>query len=153
MRTLLLGLDAFDPVLFERLYERGEMPHLGKYVQRGGMRGWELQTHPKARCRGRAWPRGKTPAGMGLFDFVHRDPASYTPFVSLLPTAAGWRGLPSPAEPHPHHFRFCRIAGFPSTALWWPAHFPARPQEPIDTLRGWARPMCSAVWGGHAVLQ
>ncbi|MDA0242641.1 MAG: alkaline phosphatase family protein [Chloroflexi bacterium] len=141
MRTLLLGLDAFDPVLFERLYERGEMPHLGKYVQRGGYARLGVTNPPQSEVSWTSMATGQNPGGHGLFDFVHRDPASYTPFVSLLPTAAGWRG---PTFTQPSHtptiFDFAASRGFPATALWWPAHFPARPQEPIDTLPGLGTP-------------
>ena len=35
MQTLILGLDAFDPTIFERLSEAGRLPNLTKYVDTG----------------------------------------------------------------------------------------------------------------------
>jgi hypothetical protein len=33
MHTLIIGLDAFDPAVFERLYEQSRLPNLARYVQ------------------------------------------------------------------------------------------------------------------------
>ena len=36
MRTVIVGFDSFDPGTFERLYESGKLPNLGKYAGMGG---------------------------------------------------------------------------------------------------------------------
>ncbi len=128
-------------MLFERLYERGQMPHLGKYVQRGGYARLAVTNPPQSEVSWTSIATGLNPGGHGLFDFVHRAPRTYTPFVSLLPTAAGWRG-PTFTQPSatPTIFDYTAAQGFPATALWWPGHFPARPQEPVNTLPGLGTP-------------
>ena len=52
MKTLMVGFDAFDPQLFEKLHEEGKMPNLSKYVEIGGTRGYECQIHRKAKFPG-----------------------------------------------------------------------------------------------------
>jgi predicted AlkP superfamily phosphohydrolase/phosphomutase len=84
---------------------------------------------------------GTDPGGHGIFDFVHRDPATYTPYVSILPTrktALGEQFVP----PYTAKTFFEEAAdmGYPATALWWPAMFPARPDLPVNTLPGLGTP-------------
>jgi predicted AlkP superfamily phosphohydrolase/phosphomutase len=84
---------------------------------------------------------GLDPGGHGIFDFVHRDPASYHPFVSILPvrkSALGEQFVP----PYTARTFFEEAAdmGYPATALWWPALFPARPALPVNTLPGLGTP-------------
>src|SRR4030095_15532491 len=84
---------------------------------------------------------GLDPGGHGIFDFVHRDPATYTPYVSILPmrkSAIGEQFVP----PYTAKTFFEEAAemGYPATALWWPAMFPARPELPVMTLPGLGTP-------------
>jgi hypothetical protein len=72
---------------------------------------------------------------------VHRDPASYAPYVSILPmrkSAAGEQFVP----PYTAKTFFEEAAdmGYPATALWWPAMFPARPALPVNTIPGLGTP-------------
>jgi predicted AlkP superfamily phosphohydrolase/phosphomutase len=91
---------------------------------------------------------GLNPGGHGIFDFVHRDPATYTPYVSLLPTKRGLFGTQF-VPPYKTRTLFEEAArqGFPATALWWPATFPARPELPVRTLPGLGTPDIQGRWG------
>jgi hypothetical protein len=75
MKTIIIGFDAFDPLLFERLYDEGRLPNLGKYLESG-----------ESEVSWTSIATGLDPGGHGLFDFVHRNPANYSLHVSLLPT-------------------------------------------------------------------
>ena len=76
-----------------------------------------------------------------MFDFVHRDPLSYGLHVSLLPTQQGVGGIQF-VRPYNARSIFDMAAdkGYPSTSLWWPATFPARPELPVNTLPGLGTP-------------
>jgi predicted AlkP superfamily phosphohydrolase/phosphomutase len=141
MRTLILGLDAFDPGVFERLYNQGRMPHLGRYVEAGGYARFRVSNPPQSEVSWTSIASGLNPGQHGLFDFVHREPASYALYVSLLPSRSGWWGSrfvrPSPA---PTLFDQAARRGFPATSLWWPATFPALPDSPVRTLPGLGTP-------------
>ncbi|MCP5101515.1 MAG: hypothetical protein GY943_38710, partial [Chloroflexi bacterium] len=84
---------------------------------------------------------GLNPGGHGMFDFVHRDPATYALNVSLLPTKSGFGGTQF-AEPFTATTIFDQVVqkGYQATALWWPAMFPARVKSPVRTLPGLGTP-------------
>src|SRR5690554_622011 len=92
MHTLILGLDAFDPHIFERLHEQGRLPTLGKYVGSGGYARFGVSNPPQSEVSWTSIATGLNPGGHGLFDFVHRDPATYRVHASLLPTKKGLAG-------------------------------------------------------------
>ncbi len=148
MKTLILGLDAFDPGIFERLYEAGEMPHLGKFVAPGKYARFEVASPPQSEVSWTSIATGLDPGGHGIFDFVHRDPATYRPIVSLLPTRKGRGGIqfvrPSTARTI---FDQAASQGYPATSLWWPATFPARPESPVATIPGLGTPDLFGRWG------
>ncbi len=141
MRTLILGLDAFDPVVFERLYEQGKMPNLGKYADSGRYSRFSVSNPPQSEVSWTSIATGLNPGGHGIFDFVHRNPASYALHVSLLPTSKKLGGLQF-VSPHSAHTIFDEAVkqGFPATSLWWPATFPAQLGSPVRTIPGLGTP-------------
>jgi hypothetical protein len=81
---------------------------------------------------------GLDPGGHGIFDFVHRNPATYSPSASLLPTKTtsglGTQFVP----PHTAYTLFEQAVddGYPATMMWWPATFPARLEVPVQSIPG-----------------
>lgn len=141
MKTLLLGFDSFDPNVFEELAGRNQLPNLEKFSQGGRYSKLEVSSPPQTEVSWTSIATGVDPGGHGIFDFVHRDPATYTPYVSILPmrkSAVGEQFIP----PYTTKTFFEEAAdmGYPATALWWPAMFPARPQLPVMTLPGLGAP-------------
>jgi len=141
MQTLILGLDAFDPSVFERLSEQGKVPHLTRYVEAGGYSRFAVTDPPQSEVSWTSIATGLNPGGHGVFDFVHRDPATYTLSVSLLPTKSNLFGTQF-VPPYTARTIFDQAVrqGFPATVLWWPATFPARPESPVRTLPGLGTP-------------
>jgi predicted AlkP superfamily phosphohydrolase/phosphomutase len=141
VHTLILGLDAFDPGVFECLSSEGKLPNLTKYVDGGGYRRCEVANPPQTEVSWTSIATGLNPGGHGIFDFVHRDPATYTPYVSLLPTKRGLGGTQF-VPPYQARTIFAQAVeeGFPATVLWWPATFPARPESPLRTIPGLGTP-------------
>jgi predicted AlkP superfamily phosphohydrolase/phosphomutase len=141
LHTLLLGFDAFDPKFFERLVDQGRLPNLARYVDRGGYARFGVANPPQSEVSWTSIATGLDPGGHGIFDFVHRDPKSYTPYVSLLPTRRSLAGTqfvpPSSARTI---FEQATRRGYAATSLWWPATFPARPGSPVNTLPGLGTP-------------
>jgi predicted AlkP superfamily phosphohydrolase/phosphomutase len=141
MKTLILGFDSFDPAVFEEMAGKNQLPNFEKFVQRGGYSRLEVCSPPQTEVSWTSIATGADPGGHGIFDFVHRDPATYTPYVSILPmrkSALGEQFVP----PYTAKTFFEEAAdlGYPATALWWPAMFPARPDVPINTLPGLGTP-------------
>src|SRR3972149_3056344 len=119
MRTIIIGFDAFDAGLFERLHSEGKLPHLSKYVEKGGYARLTISNPAQSEVSWTSIATGLNPGGHGLFDFVHRNPANYALHVSLLPTkqsAVGTQFVP----PHNAHTLFDQAVqdGYPATSLW-----------------------------------
>jgi predicted AlkP superfamily phosphohydrolase/phosphomutase len=141
MRVLILGFDAFDPFRFEELAGQGRLPNLTRYVETDGYRRLEVSNPPQTEVSWTSIATGLNPGGHGIFDFVHRNPATYSPYPSLLPTKSdmfGTRFVP----PHKTRtiFEEATAQGYPATALWWPAMFPVRPELPVCTIPGLGTP-------------
>lgn len=141
IHTLILGFDAFDPRFFESLSARGLVPNLARLVDLGGYSHFEVSNPPQSEVSWTSIATGLNPGGHGLFDFVHRDPASYALYVSLLPTQQKF-GLTTFGRPYRGRtiFDFAVEQGYPATSLWWPATFPADPASPVRTLPGLGTP-------------
>lgn len=141
MRTVVLGLDAFDPGFFERLYNRGQMPNLAEYVQTRRYNRLRVANPPQSEVSWMSIASGQDPGQHGIFDFVHRDPEAYGLYVSLLPTAQrlGGTQFVRPSEARTI-FDQAAARGFPATSLWWPATFPARATSPVRSLPGLGTP-------------
>jgi predicted AlkP superfamily phosphohydrolase/phosphomutase len=141
MRTLLLGFDAFDPDFFEHLSEKGLLPNLTRFINRDGYARFQVSNPPQSEVSWTSIATGLNPGEHGIFDFVHRDPATYTPYVSLIPTARKIGGIqfvrPSNATTI---FDQAAQQGYAATSLWWPATFPASPESPVRTLPGLGTP-------------
>ena len=141
MRTILVGFDAFDPVIFERLLNEGKALNLGKYVDRGGYSPFQVTNPPQSEVSWTSIATGMNPGGHGIFDFVHRNPATYGLYVSLLPTKSSLLGTQF-IPPHSTEtiFEAAVKDGYQATSLWWPATFPARLQSPVRTIPGLGAP-------------
>ena len=141
MRTIIVGFDSFDPQIFEPLQQAGKMPNLSKFVEAGGYSRLEVCSPPQTEVSWTSIATGVDPGSHGIFDFVHRDPQTYIPYVSLLPTKQGVLGEQF-LRPYTTKTLFQEAAdmGYPATALWWPALFPARPEIPVATLPGLGTP-------------
>lgn len=141
MKTLILGFDSFDPKVFEELAGKNQLPNFEKFIEQGGYSQLEVCSPPQTEVSWTSMATGADPGGHGIFDFVHRDPETYVPYVSILPmrrTAVGEQFVP----PYTAKTFFEEAAnmGYPATALWWPAMFPARPELPVLTIPGLGTP-------------
>ena len=141
MKTIILGFDSFDPAVFEDMAGQNQLTNLSKFVGAKGYSRLEVCSPPQTEVSWTSIATGADPGGHGIFDFVHRDPSTYAPYVSILPmkkSALGEQFVP----PYIAKTFFEEAAGmgYPATALWWPAMFPARPELPVNTLPGLGTP-------------
>jgi predicted AlkP superfamily phosphohydrolase/phosphomutase len=81
-KLIVLGIDGMDPQLLRQYMAEGKMPNFAALAARGSF--LELQTSipPQSPV---AWANlitGMNPGGHGIFDFIHRDPATLEPYFS-----------------------------------------------------------------------
>ena len=99
MKTIIIGLDAFDPLFFEKLYQEKKLPNLGKLASSKGYAHFQISNPAQSEVSWTSIATGLNPGGHGIFDFVHRNPETYGLFVSLLPTRSGLLGTQF-TQPH-----------------------------------------------------
>src|SRR5829696_4456635 len=127
--------------MFEELAGQNQLPNFERFMTQGGYSKLEVCSPPQTEVSWTSIATGTDPGGHGIFDFVHRDPATYVPYVSILPTRKGALGEQFvPPYTARTFFEEAASMGYPATALWWPAMFPARPDLPVTTLPGLGTP-------------
>ena len=88
-KFVLLGFDGMDPDLLLKLVQRGHAPNLAKLVARNKAITLGTSTPPQSPV---AWANvisGADPGVHGIFDFIHRHPETYTPYLSTSETYDG----------------------------------------------------------------
>jgi predicted AlkP superfamily phosphohydrolase/phosphomutase len=81
-KLIILGIDGMDPLLLQQFIATGRMPHFGALAARGSFLPLQTSIPPQSPV---AWSNlitGMNPGGHGIFDFIHRDPATLTPYFS-----------------------------------------------------------------------
>jgi predicted AlkP superfamily phosphohydrolase/phosphomutase len=81
----VLGVDGLDPVILDRLMAEGRMPHFARLAREGSYQRLGTSNPPQSPVAWSNFVTGRDPGGHGVFDFVHRDPASYRPISSATP--------------------------------------------------------------------
>ena len=83
-RVVLLGADGMDPRLLDTLLKQGRMPNFRK-VMDGGIYSRLRTTNPaESPVAWSSFSTGKNPGKHGIFDFLHRDPATYRPKIAAV---------------------------------------------------------------------
>ncbi len=92
-RAIVLGFDGMDPRLVRAMMERGELPGFSRLARSGGF--WPLGTSlpPQSPVAWADFITGSNPGHHAIFDFVHRDPKTYLPYLSTSTTKTAARVL------------------------------------------------------------
>ena len=82
-KVVVIGLDGLEPKIVDSMLEAGELPHLARLRIAGGYSRvattWPAQT-PVAWS---TFATGVNPGGHGIYDFLRRDPKTYSPDLGL----------------------------------------------------------------------
>lgn len=80
-QVIVIGVDGMDPEFVERHW--ADLPNLARLRDRGSFARLATTTPPQSPVAWSTFITGLDPAGHGIFDFVHRDPATLEPFLSM----------------------------------------------------------------------
>ncbi|MHC5209128.1 MAG: alkaline phosphatase family protein [Planctomycetota bacterium] len=83
--VFVLGIDGVDPVIVQRLMDAGQLPAFQALAQAGTFQPLGTANPPQSPVAWSTFVTGLDPGGHGIFDFVHRDPANYSPIPSSTP--------------------------------------------------------------------
>jgi predicted AlkP superfamily phosphohydrolase/phosphomutase len=81
----VLGVDGLDPVILDRLMAEGKLPRFAELARDGSYQRLGTANPPQSPVAWSNFVTGLDPGGHGVFDFVHRDPATYLPISSATP--------------------------------------------------------------------
>ncbi len=81
-KAIILGMDGLDPKLVRRFVDEGKMPTFKRLMEKGHF--GELQTTmpPQSPVCWASFITGSNPGSHGIYDFIHRDAATFTPYLS-----------------------------------------------------------------------
>lgn len=158
-RVIVLGIDGMSPDLLADYVSRGRMPHFAELIEQGNFRRLGSSNPPQSPVAWSNFITGTNPGGHGIFDFIHRDPATMTPYLStsrVLPPSAvlsmgGWRfplraGSVELLRHGPAFWKILADGGIPCTMYRLPANFP--PVEcNAQTLSGLGTPDLLGAYG------
>jgi len=83
-QVIVIGVDGMDPGFVERHW--ADLPNLASMRARGSFSRLATTTPPQSPTAWSTFITGLDPAEHGIFDFVHRDPATMQPFLSMSET-------------------------------------------------------------------
>ncbi len=92
-KIIILGIDGMDPGLAMRFMKEGQMPHFQKLMQSGGFRPLGTSLPPQSPVAWSNFITGMNPGGHGIFDFIHRHPAAFVPYLSTTRIEAAKRNI------------------------------------------------------------
>ncbi|MEW6444348.1 MAG: alkaline phosphatase family protein [bacterium] len=92
-RVIVLGLDGMDPGIVGRMMREGKLPTFAKLARVGTFSKLGTSTPPQSPVAWSNFIAGTNPGGHGIFDFIHRDPATYLPYLSTSRTEPSQRSL------------------------------------------------------------
>ncbi len=79
---IILGFDGMDPVILQALMERGRLPAFNRLRESGDFRRLRTSLPPQSPVAWSNFITGMDPGGHGIFDFIHRTPEDYLPYLS-----------------------------------------------------------------------
>jgi predicted AlkP superfamily phosphohydrolase/phosphomutase len=92
-RVIVLGFDGMDYELTQRLMSEGKLPNLQRLADSGGFSPLETAIPPQSPVAWSDFITGLDAGGHGIFDFLHRDPATMVPYLSTTVTEPPGRSL------------------------------------------------------------
>jgi predicted AlkP superfamily phosphohydrolase/phosphomutase len=133
-RFIVLGIDGMDPEIFSYLHSMGKMPVLGAVADVGNFRSLATSNPPQSPVSWTNIATGSNSGTHGICDFLHRDPKTYTPELSLFGIQQHKGGVKYSSHIRiPSVFEKAMKQGVPVTLLRWPLTFPAPESLPAHS--------------------
>ncbi|MGD9202367.1 MAG: alkaline phosphatase family protein [Chitinispirillia bacterium] len=85
-RVFVLGIDGMDLSLLTKFIYRGEMPSFEKFIQKGSITPLQTTLPSQSPVAWSSFITGNKPGHHGIFDFIHRDPENFSPYLSTVKT-------------------------------------------------------------------
>jgi predicted AlkP superfamily phosphohydrolase/phosphomutase len=127
-KVIVIGLDGLEPSIVEAMLGRGELPNLAKIRAAGSFTRVKTTYPAQTPVAWSSFATGTNPGGHGIFDFISRDPKTYTPDAALSRFERPKSMLAQPRVVNQRKgvpvWQVLTQAGVPSTVLRCPCTFP-----------------------------
>lgn len=164
-KVLVLGFDGMDPRLVAEYRAQGLLPAFDRVLAQGGqLVPLGTTIPPQSPVAWSTFITGQDPGGHGIFDFIHRDPATLVPYLSTSeavgPSAfwdlGSWRlprggGAVTNLRHGTAFWQLLDTAGVDATLYKVPANFPPVPTE-ARTLSGMGTPDIQGTYGQYTYV-
>ena len=114
-QVIVIGVDGMDPAFVERHWQ--DLPNLAALRDGGSFTRLATTIPPQSPVAWSTFSTGLDPSGHGIFDFVHRDPATLQPFLSMGETRPS--RLSIPLGPYILPLTRPRVVGFRKGTAFW----------------------------------
>ncbi len=81
-KIIVLGMDGVDPGLVNRFVAEGQLPNFKRLIDKGYFGPLGTTLPPQSPVAWSSFITGTNPGGNGIYDFIHRDPTTFTPYLS-----------------------------------------------------------------------
>ena len=92
-RVIVLGIDGMDHRLLTQFINEGHLPNFAQLATTGDFAQLQTTMPPLSPVAWSTFITGMDPGGHGIFDFLHRDPATITPYDSIYQVAPPGRSI------------------------------------------------------------
>jgi predicted AlkP superfamily phosphohydrolase/phosphomutase len=136
-KVIVLGFDGLDHDLTSRMIASGRLSGFARLAARGGFVPLGTTIPPQSPVAWSTFITGLDPGGHGIFDFVHRDPATMLPYLSTTHTEPASRtiglgrwqvplssGRVEQLRRGRPFWKALEARGVPTTIIRMPANFP-----------------------------
>ncbi len=124
-KVLVLGIDALDAELMEKMMDEGKLPNFSKLKDAGGYARLLSTIPPETPVAWSAAATGTNPGGYGIYDFVGRDAKTYLPKLNLAQLKSGITGPSYVSSMKGTPFwKITSDNGIQTTVIRWPVTFP-----------------------------
>ena len=140
-RVIILGIDGMDPTLLQMFMDDGRLPNFRRLAAEGDFKPLQTSMPPLSPVAWSNFITGMDPGGHGIFDFLHRDPATFEPYPPIYRVAPTGRTIELSSWVLPLSggevellrqgtavWELLEDAGVPTTVFRMPVNFP-----PVDS--------------------
>ncbi|RKY85221.1 hypothetical protein DRQ09_07560 [candidate division KSB1 bacterium] len=161
-KVLILGIDGMDPNILMKMIDEGKMPNFKKLKEEGSFSKLGTSHPPQSPVAWSNFITGMNPGGHGIFDFIHRDPKSFTPYLStskveppgktikigklIIPLSAGKVELLRKGKAF---WEILEDNGIPTTVFKIPSNFPPKPKS-HRSISGMGTPDILGTYGQYS---
>ncbi len=92
-KMLVVGFDGMDPKQLRRMIDEGLMPNMKRLIAEGDFRTLGTSIPPQSPVAWSNFITGQNPGGHNIFDFIHRDPKTYIPYLSTSEAVSSDKSL------------------------------------------------------------